>query len=96
MKTRFANAEDTEARDIARAETQRADIMAQKYNAVRARIDRFFNAIDYVVFADEETAPRWAERWRDYLLDGAVPVEEIGVEMEIVGDDDDPAATTPL
>lgn len=96
MKTRFANAEDTEARDIARAETQRADIVARKFYAVIARIDEFFNAVDHVVFADKETAPCWAERWHQYLADGTVPapqpselsiVDDVQAEQEVTGCD---------
>ncbi len=94
-KTRFSDTEDTGARDIARAETERADIVARSCTAMKARINTFFHNVDYVVFESVETAPTWAPNWRDYLLTGAIPdpvepaTEEEGpaAELEIVGDE---------
>ncbi len=82
-KTRFSDTEDNDARDIAKAEVQRADIVARELTRVKARINDFFNAVDYVVFDSEETAPRWALNWYDFLIDGTVPTEP-EVVLEVV------------
>ncbi len=72
-KTRFSDTEDTGARDIAQAESQRADKVARLLTGTHDRIRELFQAAQYVVFKDEETAPLWAPQWLSYLLTGEVP-----------------------
>jgi len=72
-KTRFADVKDTAADDKAKAESQRADIQATRVREMQKRIKDFFARVQYVTFASEESAPPWANNWRDYLLTGSVP-----------------------
>ncbi len=82
-KVRIGPADTRASDEAARSEKQRADDLARQLSAIRNRLRKFHNTIEYVQFPDAgEHTPPWAENWLDWLLTGAMPTPEAEPGLE--------------
>ena len=87
-----------ELREQLKAEKLRADNALRRVRRIKSRVTAFYEAVDFVSFADATTAPPWAENWFNWLRDGASPANNPAPADEpvVVKEPETPGPATPV